>query len=449
MTGFYLHPDSEQEIIDTSEEDIIVTNHKGIIVKASKISGRHYGIDPIQLLGRSVYDLEKEGVFSPAITPLVLKKQKKVVLVQTTPDGQKVLITGIPFFNESNEIEYVISYSYAVSELLIIQDYLRELEHEMRIAKEELLFLRKKNLKIDGLVVENRSTRRAYESAGKAAPLDVSVVIYGEHGTGKTTLAKNIHNESARSDNSFIIVDCETIPEVLFEQKLLGVNNEKIGMLSLAHKGTLFLKGIDKLAPHLQSILARILQEKKYSSLYTTETRPLDVRVISSSEIQLNEIPSFQKDLYYMLHVVPIELKPLRERKQDLSRLIPIYLQQYSLKHKKECSLRDDVYNHLLDLYWLDNHHELMNVIERMVVQSTSAMITMEDLPMEYRLPMEQGRYNVELEGSTLPIILERVEKEVLFNAQERYRTTTEIAKYLGISQPTVVRKLQKYGEEI
>jgi transcriptional regulator with PAS, ATPase and Fis domain len=449
MTGFYLHPDSEQEIIDTSEEDIIVTNHKGIIVKASKISGRHYGIDPIQLLGRSVYDLEKEGVFSPAITPLVLKKQKKVVLVQTTPDGQKVLITGIPFFNESNEIEYVISYSYAVSELLIIQDYLRELEHEMRIAKEELLFLRKKNLKIDGLVVENRSTRRAYESAGKAAPLDVSVVIYGEHGTGKTTLAKNIHNESARSDNSFIIVDCETIPEVLFEQKLLGVNNEKIGMLSLAHKGTLFLKGIDKLAPHLQSILARILQEKKYSSLYTTETRPLDVRVISSSEIQLNEIPSFQKDLYYMLHVVPIELKPLRERKQDLSRLIPIYLQQYSLKHKKECSLRDDVYNHLLDLYWLDNHHELMNVIERMVVQSTSAMITMEDLPMEYRLPMEHGRYNVELEGSTLPIILERVEKEVLFNAQERYRTTTEIAKYLGISQPTVVRKLQKYGEEI
>jgi transcriptional regulator with PAS, ATPase and Fis domain len=449
MTGFYLHPNSEQEIIDTSEEDIIVTNHKGIIVKASKISGRHYGIDPIQLLGRSVYDLEKEGVFSPAITPLVLKKQKKVVLVQTTPDGQKVLITGIPFFNESNEIEYVISYSYEVSELLIIQDYLRELEHEMRIAKEELLFLRKKNLKIDGLVVENRSTRRAYESAGKAAPLDVSVVIYGEHGTGKTTLAKNIHNESARSDNSFIIVDCETIPEVLFEQKLLGVNNEKIGMLSLAHKGTLFLKGIDKLAPHLQSILARILQEKKYSSLYTTETRPLDVRVISSSEIQLNEIPSFQKDLYYMLHVVPIELKPLRERKQDLSRLIPIYLQQYSLKHKKECSLRDDVYNHLLDLYWLDNHHELMNVIERMVVQSTSAMITMEDLPMEYRLPMEQGRYNVELEGSTLPIILERVEKEVLFNAQERYRTTTEIAKYLGISQPTVVRKLQKYGEEI
>ena len=177
MTGFYLHPNSKQEIIDTTEEDIIVTNHKGIIVKASNISGKHYDIEPTELLGRSVYELEKEGIFSPAITPLVLKKQKKVVLVQTTPSGQRVLITGIPFFNESHEIEYVISYSYEVSELLIIQDYLQDLEHEMMMAKEELILLRKKNLQIDGLVIENRSTRRAYESAGKAAQLDVSVVV--------------------------------------------------------------------------------------------------------------------------------------------------------------------------------------------------------------------------------------------------------------------------------
>ncbi|MBO1911273.1 sigma 54-interacting transcriptional regulator, partial [Microvirga sp. 3-52] len=220
------------------------------------------------------------GVFSPAITPLVLKKQKKVVLVQTTPNGQKVLITGIPFFNESNEIEYVISYSYEVSELLIIEDYLKELKHEMKMAKEELTLLRKKNLKIEGVVVENRSTRRAYESARKAAPIDVPVVIYGEHGTGKTTLAKTIHNESARSDGPFIIVDCETIPEALFEQKLFGMGNEKIGLLSLANRGTLFLKGIDKLAPHLQAMIARTLQEKKYMPLYAKEEMPLDVRVI-------------------------------------------------------------------------------------------------------------------------------------------------------------------------
>ena len=104
MTGLYFHPNMQQEIIDTTEEDIIITNHLGIIVKASEISGRHYGIEPRELLGQSVYDLERDDIFSPAITPLVLKQKKKVVVVQTTPDGQKVLITGIPIFNEVNEI---------------------------------------------------------------------------------------------------------------------------------------------------------------------------------------------------------------------------------------------------------------------------------------------------------------------------------------------------------
>ena len=448
MTGFHLHPDSKQEIINTTEEDIIVTNHQGIIIKASKISGRHYDIDPAQLLGKSVYDLESEGIFSPAITPLVLKQKKKVVIVQTTPGGQKVLITGIPFFNEVSEIEFVISYSYEVSELLIIQNYLSELEHEMMLAKEELSLLRKEQLEIDGLIIENRSTRLAYESAQKVAPLDVSVVIYGEHGTGKSVMAKNIHKESTRSDGPFITIDCETIPEALFEQKLVGIANEKVGLLTLAHGGTLFLKGIDKLAPHLQASLAQILQKKKYCPLYASDELSLDVRVVSSSETQLNELPSFQKDLYYILHIVPIELKPLRERKQDLSYLIPVYLHQFSLKHMLGRTLRDDVYHHLLNFEWPGNHDELMNVIERLVVQSTSSIITMGDLPTEYRPYTEQGQYNVELEGSSLPTILERVEKEVLINAQERYRTTTEIAKFLGISQPTVVRKLQKYTEE-
>lgn len=447
MTGFYLHPNSNQEIIDTTEEDIIVTNHQGIIIKASSISGRHYDIAAAKLLGKSVYDLEFEGIFSPAVTPLVLKQKKKVVVVQTTPAGQKVLITGIPFFNEAREIEFVISYSYEVSELLIIQNYLSELEHEMKLVKEEISLLRKEQLEIEGLIIENRSTRRAYNSAQKAAALDVSVVIYGEHGTGKTTMAKYIHKESRRSNGPFITIDCETIPEALFEQKLVGITDEKIGLLTLANGGTLFLKGIDKLSPHLQAMLAQILHKKKYCPLYAADELSLDVRVVSASEIQLNELTSFQKDLYYILHIVPIELKPLRERKQDLSYLISTHLHHFSLKHKLERTLRDDVYNHLLDLEWPGNHYELMNVIERLVIQSTSAIITMEDLPAEYRPYTEQGQYNVELEGSSLPTILERVEKEVLINAQERYRTTTEIAKFLGISQPTVVRKLQKYTE--
>lgn len=448
MTGLYLHPNTKKEIIDTTEEDIIVTNHLGIIIKASKISGRHYGIDAIDLLGRSVYELERDNIFSPAISPLVLKQKKKVVVVQTTPEGQKVLITGIPIFNEVGEIEFIISYSYEISDLLIIQDYLKELEYEMLIAKEELTLLRKENLIFDGLVIENRSTRQAYESAHKAAPVDVSVIIYGEYSSGKSTMAKFIHAESKRSAGPFIEIDCETIPDALFEQKLFGIDNEKAGLLALSNGGTLFLKGIDKLSPVLQGKLAQVLKEKLYCSMHSNEQLPIDVRVISSSETKLIELPSFQKDLYYLLHIVPIELRALRERKQDLSALILMYIHRFSKKYSVERKLSDEVYSHLLHLEWTGNHYELINVIERLVVQSTSTIIKMADLPSEYRTETTNEQYNIGLEGGSLPSILDSVEKKVLINAQKRYRTTTEMAKALGISQPTVVRKLQKYTEE-
>lgn len=447
MTGFFLHSNMNQEIIDTTEEDIIVTNHSGVIVKASKISGRHYGIDAEKLLGQSVYDLENEGIFSPAITPLVLEQKKKVVVVQTTPGGQKVLITGIPIFNDVGKIEFIISYSYEVSDLLIIQDYLKELEHEVMLAQEELNLLRKTNLIVDGVIIENRTTRKAYEYARKAAPLDVSVIIYGEYGTGKSTMAKVIHNESARSTGPFIEVDCETIPEALFDQKLFGIHNEKMGLLTLANNGTLYFKGIDKLAPNLQVKITKLLKDKQYFSLYANERLPIDIRVISSSETKLNDVPLFQKDLYYLLNIVPMELEPLRERKQDLSLLIPFYLEHFSTKHSVERKISDGIFNHLLNLDWPGNLHELINVMERLVVQSDTTTITAKSLPTEYQVETDNRLYNIGLEGTSLPSILESVEKNVVINAQKRYITTTEMAKVLGISQPTVVRKLQKYTE--
>ncbi len=450
MTGFFLHPNSKEEIIDTYEEDIIMTNENGIIIKASQISGRHYGIDAKDLLGKSVYALEKEGIFSPAITPLVLHQKKKVVLVQKTPSGSKILITGLPFFDELGKIKFIISYSYEVSELMLIQNHMKELEQEMLLAKEELLLLRKEKLGSNGLIVEHRTTKQAFETAHKAASLEVPIMIFGEYGTGKTTLAKEIHKNSTRANGPFIEVDCETLPEALFEPELFGFDDgesQKVGLLTLAQGGTLYLKGIDKLAVHLQAQLANVFQSKKYTPQRSKKRLPFDTRVISSTECELNEVSAFHKNLYYLLNVVPIQLSPLRERKDDLHALISSHLIQFSKKHHISRQLGDDVLHHLLNLDWPGNHYEVMNVIERLVVQSTATIISVNDLPVGYRLATDQDLYSIEFEGSTLPTILEKVEMKVLKSAQQRYRTTTEIAKSLGISQPTVVRKLQKYTE--
>ncbi|MFS0574609.1 sigma 54-interacting transcriptional regulator [Sporosarcina sp. 179-K 3D1 HS] len=451
MTGFFLHPNSKEEIIDTYEEDIIVTNAAGYIVKASHISGRHYGISAEELLGESVYDLEKKGIFSPAITPLVLRQKKKVVVIQTTTAGQKVLITGMPFFNEAGEVEFVLSYSYEVSELLVIHDYMKELEQEMLLAKGELSLLRKEKLAIDGLTIENRSTRVAYETARNAAPLDVSIVIYGEQGTGKSTMAKVIHKESGRKNGPFIEIDFETMPEAMFERELFGSEFEQTetGLLTLAHGGTLYLKGVDKLPLHLQSKLTQILKERKYTPVGAEIPLPLDVRLISSSETILAEAVSekaFHPDLYYLLHIVPVHLQPLRERKEDVRTLISTYLEKFSAAHQMVKKLSDDVYFHLCHFDWPGNHGELINVMERLIVQSTSTIITVKDLPPEYRKETGEDFSMFQLEGQSLPHLLESVEMKILRDAQLRYRTTTEMAKVLGISQPSVVRKLKKYS---
>lgn len=437
MKSMHFLPNSVEEIIDTYDEDIIITSREGKIIKVTQISGEHYGMTPSELLGKSVLDLQAQGVFSPAITPEVVEKKKKIVTVQMTPSGRKVLITGIPLFNEQREVEFVISYSYELSELMVMKEYLQDLETEMSKVKEELAHLRDQHIQIDGTIMESHSSARAIKTALKMARLDVPIVIQGEHGVGKTSLAKFIHSQSNNSDGSFIEVNCGTIPDSIFENAFTGqLDSKSQGYLSLATGGSLVLKEIDQLSTAAQSILFTLLSNQTTS------------RIIAISEIPLEELVhqgKFREDLFYLLHISSILLKPLRERPEDLEKAISLYLQELNVKYKSNKKLADDVYIHLLQLEWKGNFRELKNVIERIVIESESNAITLQDLPLQYQ-PSEGEQIGIELDGQSLPHILEFVEKKVLLNTQKRYKTTTEMAHVLGISQPSVVRKLKKYS---
>ncbi|CAM3143763.1 sigma 54-interacting transcriptional regulator [Filibacter tadaridae] len=455
MAQFHLTPNSVHEILDTHDEDVIVTNRDGIIIKATRISGQQYGMKSDELIGKSVYDLQSAAIFSPAITPLVLTQKKKVVTIQTTPLGTKVLITGMPFFDEDGEVEFVISYSYDVSELLVIQEYMKEYEYEMSKVQEELQLLRKRTLTTDGLVIESQATREAYAMAYKIAPINVSIVLYGQHGTGKTTMAKVIHNESPWKDGPFIEVDCGVIPESLFEKELFGEQvggaletSISPGLFSIAEGGTLFLKNIDHLSLHLQGKLVKVFKEGAFKPFGGDKFQTIDMRLISSAKADLKNATMenrFLEELYYFLNIVPIHLQPLQAREEDLSTLISYYLNNYAEKYNTKKRLSDSLFKLLFKFNWKGNIHELRNVMERIVVQSPVELIGVNDLPTEYRIRFEEGLTDIDLDGQTLPTILQHVEMKVMKNARNRYKTTTEMAKILGISQPSVVRKLKKY----
>ncbi|MFZ3580481.1 sigma 54-interacting transcriptional regulator [Virgibacillus sp. DJP39] len=441
MQNLYLLPNAEEEIIDSYDEDIIVTNRDGKIIKVTHISGSNYDLSADDLLGQSVYDLESKGIFSPAITPLVLKQKKKVALVQTTLNGRKVLITAIPLFNELHEVEFVISYSYEVSELHDLQKYLNELEGEMSAVKGELALLREEGLSVDGVVSESKSMKQVLKTVSKVAPHNVPVTLRGESGVGKSTIAKLIHKQSIKSPGPFIEVNCASIPDALFEHELVGEpdigSSKKMGFLRLAQFGTLYLEGVDELSLTSQTILIKALQQTNGN-----------YRIISSTELNLENLMAkkqFREDLFYFLHVVPIQIKPLRERLEDLTEVIQKYVDKYTTEYQVNKKLSDSLFHELLHMEWSGNHLEVKNLMERLIVQAESEIITKDDLPVEYRRS-DSSLDKLEIEGRTLPAILGKVEEEILVNAQKRYKTTTEMAKILGISQPSVVRKLKKYS---
>ncbi|MDV2886662.1 sigma 54-interacting transcriptional regulator [Alkalihalophilus pseudofirmus] len=446
--------EESEEILNALKDDLLVTDKNGQILRVSEETKALYGIEEREIVGASVYDLERQGVFTPIVTPLVLKKKDRVNIIQTTNKGRKLLITGVPVFDEEGEVYRIASYSHDITEMVNMKHFLAEMQDEMERVKNEIEVLRNQQMKNTGFVGSSYEMKKCLSVAKQVAEVDVNVLILGESGVGKTHLAKLIHRESGRCDKPFIEVNCGAIPESLFESEFFGYEagsftsankKGKLGLAELAEGGTLFLDEIGELFLPLQVKVLRFIQEKQFYRVGGTKPRTVDFRLIAATNQPLEQLvqeKKFREDLYFRLNVVPIRIPPLRERTTDILPLLDHFVEQFSKKYNRSRLLDDAVKQQLFKQPWPGNIRELINLIERLVVVSTSEIITINDLPESYYLPYGQA---LELEEKTLPEILEGVEREVLQKAKTQYRTTVEMAKYLGVSQPTIVRKLSKY----
>ncbi|ADC50096.1 PAS modulated sigma54 specific transcriptional regulator, Fis family protein [Alkalihalophilus pseudofirmus OF4] len=446
--------EESEEILNALKDDLLVTDKNGQILRVSEETKALYGIEEREIVGASVYDLERQGVFTPIVTPLVLKKKDRVNIIQTTNKGRKLLITGVPVFDEEGEVYRIASYSHDITEMVNMKHFLAEMQDEMERVKNEIEVLRNQQMKNTGFVGNSYEMKKCLSVAKQVAEVDVNVLILGESGVGKTHLAKLIHRESGRCNKPFIEVNCGAIPESLFESEFFGYEagsftsankKGKLGLAELAEGGTLFLDEIGELSLPLQVKVLRFIQEKQFYRVGGTKPRTVDFRLIAATNQPLEQLvqeKKFREDLYFRLNVVPIRIPPLRERTTDILPLLDHFVEQFSKKYNRSRLLDDAVKQQLFKQPWPGNIRELINLIERLVVVSTSEIITMNDLPESYYLPYGQA---LELEEKTLPEILEGVEREVLQKAKTQYRTTVEMAKYLGVSQPTIVRKLSKY----
>ena len=282
----------------------------------------------------------------------------------------------------------------------------------------------------------------------KFAPLNETVLILGENGTGKDKVAKAIHANSLRSKSPFIAVNCAAITESLMESELFGYNKgaftgatkDKVGFFEAAHGGTLFLDEIGEMPKHIQSKLLRIIQEKEITRVGSTEVKKIDFRLIAATNVNLEDKIAkdlFREDLYYRLNVLPIELKPLRERPDDIPILVQYFLKEANHEQRDNKKVLANSVEQLKSLVWSGNVRELKQAIHLLVATSTGEYLEIAEFVKSQKA---KGK-------NTKDIKTQRVFKErtQIKNALVKAGTITSAARMLKISRSTFRERMKKY----
>lgn len=291
----------------------------------------------------------------------------------------------------------------------------------------------------------------------RAATANLPILLLGESGTGKELFAQSIHNESNRAADPFIPVNCATIPSSLIESELFGYEEGsftnakkggKVGLFEMANGGTLFLDEIGELSQELQAKFLRVLEEGTIRKIGGTTEKSVDVRVIAATNRDLRHLIQkgmFREDLFYRLNVLNINIPPLRDRKEDIPKIIKYVLQQHQ-KNDQPYTITDDTVRILQSCQWPGNVRELINTMKYAVCMTESQEITVSDLPQNI---IENNPSHDFTNNPTLKEVTERAEYEYLNKMLSEYGNSLsskeKIAKDLSISVATLYNKLKKY----
>jgi two-component system NtrC family response regulator len=304
----------------------------------------------------------------------------------------------------------------------------------------------------NGVVGHSKSMQEIFRLIERVAPSDISVLICGESGAGKEVIARAIHQQSQRKDNPFVTVNCSAVPENLLEIELFGHETgalngtaPKPGKFELAHGGTLFLEEVGDLSLALQVKLLRFLQDRKVERVGSTEAIALDVRIIAATKRDLKremENHVFREDLYYQLKVVPVNVPPLRKRKEDIVPLSEYFLKEFCLEHRKPAvTLTTEAQGALTSHSWAGNVRELKNLISRAVLLSRNGILKAADLGLA------KDRTSTDV---NLKLAKQAIEMDFIRTALQRnHGIVSRAARELGISRVNLYELVQKYKIQI
>jgi DNA-binding NtrC family response regulator len=449
LRGSVLLVDDEEKILKALGRALREAGHEVVDTTSPREAQR--------LLGERAFDVFVLDNVMPEKSGLDLIRE----YVTSTSDGdraQMVMMTAHATVENAIEAMKLGAFDYLqkpfeIDELLVVVR--RALDHQqLRTGYRYLLNERDEQFNHYGVVGKSGVMEEVIHRAELVAETKSTVLITGETGTGKELVARAIHDRSAQRDRPLIKVNCAAIPETLLESELFGhvrgaftgATNSKKGKFALADGGTIFLDEIGTMSPALQSKLLRVLQEREFEPLGSERTERIDVRVIAATNRDLRQMVTdgkFTEDLFYRLNVIPIQIPPLRERREDIPPLVEHFVRKHAQRTGRRIErINDEVLAGLQQYDWPGNVRELENTIERAVVLSSGPIITARAIsvlgaaaPQATGLPSLKLRQNIEW-----------VERETIRRSLENAGgVKKDAAELMGISQRALSYYLGKY----
>lgn len=303
------------------------------------------------------------------------------------------------------------------------------------------------------IIGQSAAMQKIFQTIDRVARTDANVLILGENGTGKELIARAIHRNSSRKNETFASVDLGSITETLFESELFGhkkgaftdAREDRAGRFELANNGTLFLDEIGNLSMPLQAKLLTVLQNRKVSRVGANKEIPIDIRLICATNMPLYEMVKqnrFRQDLLYRINTIEIEIPPLRERFEDIPLLADHFLKHYAAKYEKSVSkISDGAVTRMHKHPWPGNIRELQHAIERAVILSNGNVLQPHDFNLTPSPGKEDGHLSLEQYN------LEEVEKLLIRKVLKKYNgNITQAATELGLTRSSLYRRLEKFG---
>jgi two-component system, NtrC family, response regulator AtoC len=411
-----------------------------------------------------VTDLRLPGIDGSAVVEAAVARYPDIIAIVVTGYGtvkdavQAIKRGAADFVNKPFQIDELL---HALDSAL-----------ERRRLKSENAYLRaqlQERYRFEGVVGKGRAMARMFQLLETVAPTNSTILITGETGTGKEVVARAIHHSSSRRLFRFVALNCTAIPETLLEAELFGhvrgaftgaIGNRQ-GRLEQAHKGTLFLDEVGTMSTALQTKLLRVLQEREFERVGDSHTTKVDVRVIAATNSDLTRMVAdgqFREDLFYRLNVIPVELPPLRERKEDIPLLVQHFLDKYRAADpaggqvRAPITVAQDAIRRLMAYSWPGNVRQLENAIERAVAISAGRpQIDAADLPVEIQqaAPALPSTVSLPEDGLDLDVFIAHVERELIERSLERTGGNKgRAAKLLNLKRTTLVEKLKRLGKQ-